>query len=67
MMKQNDGGGIGLEVGRVISSSPLSARIYLKYHKWSGDDSETAFDGVQTLVEPENNTETITLGIGVML
>ena len=67
MMKQNDGGGIGLEVGRIISASPISARIYLKYHKWDVDASETAFDGVQTLVEPENNTQTITLGIGVML
>jgi hypothetical protein len=65
-LKQKKGSGIGLEVGRMINASPIAARAYLQYHKWDVEASEIGNDGVQNLVEPANNTVTITAGVGIL-
>ncbi|OQW49863.1 MAG: hypothetical protein A4S09_11485 [Proteobacteria bacterium SG_bin7] len=62
--KQNSGTGFGGEVGWMFGSNPATI-IFLNLHRWDVEASETGFDGVDLLVEPKNNTQTITLGIGL--
>lgn len=63
---QKKGGGYGLEVGRFIAATPISARIFLGYQKWDVEQSEIGNDGTQNLVEPKNATETYRIGLGMM-
>lgn len=62
-LPQKTGMGYGLEVGWILA--PM-AQAFIRVHKWMVDPSETAFDGVDTLVEPENNTLTTTVGMGLV-
>jgi hypothetical protein len=64
-LKQNSGSGYGLEVGWLIPNT-ITTKIYLKVHRWQVENSEVGSDGVDLLVEPENNTLNIDLGIGLL-
>lgn len=64
-VKQNSGVGLGLEFGWLIGSAPINT-VFLQIHRWDIDASEIANDGTQDLVEPKNNTLSITLGLGMI-
>ncbi|MBC86026.1 MAG: hypothetical protein CL677_02515 [Bdellovibrionaceae bacterium] len=64
-MDLDSGSGMALEWGYVHGATPV-ARAFLRIEKWDVDDSETAFDGVDNLVEPKNNTLTIMIGSGLI-
>tara|TARA_B100001248_G_scaffold262731_2_gene261844 strand:+ start:14384 stop:15127 length:744 start_codon:yes stop_codon:yes gene_type:complete len=64
-LKQNDGKGMGLEIGWIIPAS-VQTKVYLRAHQWKVDASESAFDGVDNLVEPENETLSLRLGMGII-
>lgn len=59
------GSGLGVEIGYVIPSAVCATRLFLRYHKWSVKQSDVQSDGTQNLVEPENNTTLVQLGIGL--
>lgn len=64
-MKQKSGKGYALEAGVLARISTFDLKISLGYEYWGIEDSETSNDGVDTLVEPHNSTNTYTLGVGV--
>ncbi len=64
-LKQNSGSGYALEAGHIGKFFNLGYKISLMYDHWSIADSKTASDGVDTLIEPHNSTNTISLSAGL--
>lgn len=61
---QNSGTGWVLEAGVVYPWGPLKVKTYLAWDYWSVANSDIQNDNTQNLIEPENNTTTIILGVG---
>ncbi|MGE3683874.1 MAG: hypothetical protein AB7G93_19315 [Bdellovibrionales bacterium] len=59
------GSGMGVELGYLMPGSRVSTRVFVKYHKWKVKESDIQSDGTQALVEPNNNTTTYQIGIGL--
>jgi hypothetical protein len=66
-MDQENGRGYHLEGGVLIPFQLVKVKVTLKYEKWNIEDSETSNDGVDTLIEPKNNTSLISLNIGLII
>lgn len=64
-MKQKSGKGYALEGGLLHQAFNLDWKLSLMYEYWQIQDSETSFDGVDNLIEPANNTSSLTLTLGV--
>jgi hypothetical protein len=65
-MDQENGRGYHLEAGVLIPIAMITTKVTLKYEKWNIEDSKTANDGVDTLVEPKNNSTLMSLNIGLI-
>lgn len=64
--KQKSGSGMGGELGYIMpNANGISTRIFVSYHKWSVKASDVKNDGVDNLVEPENETITLQAGVGL--
>jgi hypothetical protein len=64
--KQSKGSGFGAELGCMIpTAAGLAARVFIAYHSWDIKASDVQNDGVDNLVEPDNTTTTLQLGIGL--
>lgn len=63
--KLGKGSGLGFEAGMFIPSALGATRVFLRYHKWNVEQSDVQNDGVNNLVEPKNETTTVTAGIGL--
>jgi len=64
--KQDTGSGFSLEFGYIIPAQPVSTKVFLRYDYWHVAQSDIQNDNTQNLVEPDNNTREIFLGIGVI-
>jgi hypothetical protein len=63
--KQTKGGGFGAEIGLLIPTAlHISSQVFVAYHKWEVKDSDSQFDGVNYLIEPESETSVIQVGVG---
>lgn len=65
-VKQNKGYGYGFELGWLMESSPFKTKMAAFYEKWLVDESEVGNDGTQNLIEPQNNTESFGISIGLI-
>lgn len=59
-----NGTGYGAEIGYLIPGWIIT-RVFLAYHKWSVKESDVQSDGTQNLIEPNNNTTEIKVGLGL--
>lgn len=64
-MKQKSGKGYALEGGYLVEIGDFDLKISLAYEYWGIEKSETANDGVDTLIEPHNSTNTYLLSVGL--
>lgn len=64
-MKQKSGKGYSIEAGYLARISTFDLKFSFAYEFWGIDDSETSFDGVDTLVEPHNSTNAYTFSAGI--
>ena len=61
------GSGSGIEIGIFLPGQLFATHVYLSYHKWAFKASNAVSDGVDNLIEPENNTQTVQVGLGIAL
>jgi hypothetical protein len=59
------GTGMGFEIGVLLPTPAFATHLFASYHKWTVKESNVQNDGVDSLVEPNNNTTTIQIGLGV--
>ena len=64
-LKQQSGKSYAFELGFFTELSKLDFKISLNYEYWQIEDSKTASDGVNTLIEPHNSTSSFTLSAGL--
>ncbi len=64
-MKQKSGKGYSLELGHLTQLGRFDVKIAVSYEYWNIENSVTSNDGVNTLVEPHNSTNTYGASIGL--
>ena len=64
-MKQKSGKGYAFEIGHLTHIGSFDLKIALGYEYWGIENSVTANDGVDTLIEPHNSTNTYSLSAGL--
>jgi hypothetical protein len=64
-MEQKSGKGYSVEAGWLMRISTFDLKFSFAYEYWGIDDSETSFDGVDTLVEPHNSTNSYIFSAGL--
>ncbi len=64
-LKQESGKGYLLEAGFFTAIAALDFKISLSYEYWKIEDSKTDNDGVDTLIEPHNQTNSLILSAGL--
>lgn len=60
------GSGMGFEVGLFVPAQGFVSHLFVAYHKWAIKQSNVQNDGTSNLVEPENQTETLQFGLGLV-
>lgn len=64
-LKQESGKSYSFELGFFTEIATLDFKISVNYEYWEIEDSKTASDGVDTLIEPHNSTSSFTLSAGL--
>jgi len=65
-LTQNEGFGYAVEVGFRFPIGQFQSRVFFNYDYWKVDQSDVQFDGVDFLVEPDNNSHIYTFGAGLI-
>lgn len=60
------GTGMGIELGLFAPTQGYISHLFVAYHKWTVKQSNVQNDGTSNLVEPDNQTETLQLGLGIV-
>lgn len=63
--KLGKGQGQGAEIGLLLPGR-FTTRVFVNYHEWKVKQSDIQSDGTQNLIEPENNTKELKVGLGLM-
>jgi hypothetical protein len=64
-LNQDKGRGYLIEAGLLARIKAFDFKFSVAYERWEIDDSDTASDGVDTLVEPHNSTNALTFSLGM--
>jgi hypothetical protein len=63
---QKSGNGYGAEIGYMIpTAARIFSRVFIAYHQWNVEASDTQFDGSYNLTVPKNSLSEIQGGIGL--